>query len=56
MEKTKLRYTFHNPNTAETAAEYILRVLIMANRSKLDEAIKKEADHLKSDSPLTDAK
>ncbi len=28
MKKRKLNYRFHDPNTAETAANYLLKVLI----------------------------
>ena len=31
MKKQKLNYRFHNPNTAEVTADYILKVFIEAN-------------------------
>ena len=41
MKKRKLNYRFHNPNTAEATADYILEILIEANKEKVDHAIKK---------------
>lgn len=35
-KQPQLRYRFHNPNTAEATAEYILQVLVDANRAKID--------------------
>lgn len=40
MKKRKLNYRFHNPNTVEVTANYIAKILIEANREKVDEAIK----------------
>ena len=37
---SKLKFRFHNPNAAEISAEYILKVLIDANASKADNAIR----------------
>ena len=31
MKKRKLNYRFHNPNTAEVTADYLLKILIEAN-------------------------
>ena len=39
MKKRKLNYRFHNPNTAEATADYILKILIEANKGKVDQAI-----------------
>ena len=44
MKKRKLNYRFHDPNTAETAANYLLKVLIEANTSKVEQAIQQSAD------------
>ena len=30
MKKRKLNYRFHNPNTAEVTADYLLKILIEA--------------------------
>lgn len=43
MGKKKLNYRFHNPNTVETTADYILKILIEANSKKVEEAIKQAA-------------
>ena len=39
MKKRKLNYRFHNPNPAETAADYILRILIETNQEKVRSAV-----------------
>lgn len=41
MKKRKLNYRFHNPNTVEATADYILKVMIDANKEKVDRAIEK---------------
>jgi len=46
VEKRKLNYRFHNPNTAEVTADYLLKILIEANASKVEQAIQEAADEL----------
>ena len=36
MKKQKLNYRFHNPNTAEVTANYILKVFIEVNSKKVE--------------------
>ena len=43
MKKRKLNYRFHNPNPVDATADYILKVLIDANKEKVDRAIEKAA-------------
>ena len=38
-KKRKLNYTIHNPNTVEDTANYLLKILIEANESKVETAI-----------------
>ena len=38
-KRRKLNYTIHNPNTMEDTANYLLKVLIEANESKVETAI-----------------
>ncbi|NBH33745.1 hypothetical protein D3Z58_09305 [Clostridiaceae bacterium] len=44
--KVKLNFRFHNPNTAEETANYILKIFLEANQEKLDrvlqESVKEE--------------
>lgn len=47
MKKQKLNYRFHNPNSAEVTADYILKVFIEVNEGKVEQAIKAAADQLK---------
>ncbi len=39
MAKHKLNYRIHNPNTAETTANFLLRLLIEANQKKVELSI-----------------
>lgn len=41
--KTKLNFRFHNPNTAEATADYILKIFIEANQPKIEELLRAEA-------------
>ena len=36
MKKQKLNYRFHDPNTAEVIADYILKVFIEVNAKKVE--------------------
>ena len=44
MKKRKLNYRFHNPNTAEATADYILKIMIEANKGKVDQAMQDAAE------------
>jgi len=44
MKKRKQNYRFHNPNTAEATADYILKILIEANKGKVDQAMQEAAE------------
>lgn len=44
MKKQKLNYRFHNPNTAEVTADYILKVFIEANMKKVERAMQEVAE------------
>jgi len=50
VNKRKLNYQFHNPNSVEATANYILKVFLEVNSKKVEEAIRKAADQ---DSPET---
>lgn len=39
MNKSKLTFRFHNPNTAEGTADYILHLLLEANQRKLEHVL-----------------
>ena len=39
MPKTKLNYTFHNPNSVEATAEMLIRFLVEVNTAKVEEAL-----------------
>lgn len=43
MKKQKLNYRFHNPNTAEVTADYILKVFVEANMKKVERAMQEAA-------------
>lgn len=40
MRNRKLTYRFHDPNPPSVAAEYILKVCIEANTSKVEQALR----------------
>ena len=42
--KVKLNFRFHNPNTAEETANYILKIFLEANQEKLEGVLQEEAD------------
>lgn len=44
MKKRKLNYRFHNPNSAEATADYILKIFIEANSEKVEKAIQEAAE------------
>ena len=48
MQKRKLNYRFHNPNTAAATADYILKIFIDANTDteKLEKAIQAAANQV----------
>lgn len=50
MKKRKLNYRFHNPNTVEDAADYILKIMIEANQEKVRQAVHTAASHIE---PIT---
>ena len=39
MKKRKLNYRIHDPNTAESSVNYLLKILIEANAKKVEQAI-----------------
>ena len=43
MKKRKLNYIFHNPNTPEATADYLLKLFIEVNKPKVEAAIRKAA-------------
>ena len=44
MKKQKLNYRFHNPNTAEVTANYILKVFIEVNAKKVDRVMQEMSE------------
>ena len=43
MKQRKLKYRFHNPNSAEDTANYLFKILIEANAGKVERAIEEAA-------------
>ncbi len=43
MKKQALNYRFHNPNTAEATADCIVKILLEANRGKVEQAIQADS-------------
>ncbi|MBQ4100611.1 MAG: hypothetical protein IJC83_03595 [Oscillospiraceae bacterium] len=46
MAKQKLTYRFHNPNSVESTAEHLLKVLIEANAKKVETEISKASEEV----------
>jgi len=46
MKQRKLNYRFHNPNTDQITADYLLRLLLEANAGKAEQAVQKAAERL----------
>lgn len=44
-KKKKLNYRFHNPNTPEVTADYIIKILIEVNKKKVDRILEEKALH-----------
>ena len=42
-KKCKLNIRFHNPNTPETTADYILKICCKASQKKLERILQEEA-------------
>ena len=43
MKQRKLNYRFHNPNSAEDTADFLCKLLIEANRGKVERAMERAA-------------
>lgn len=43
MKQRKLKYRFHNPNSAEDTADFLCKLLIEANVGKVERAIEEAA-------------
>ena len=44
-KKTTLNFRFHNPNTEEETANYILKLMIEVNQVKLDKILQQQEDN-----------
>ena len=47
MQKRKLNYRFHNPNTPEATADYLAKLFIEVNKQKVDRIIRAAAEDKK---------
>lgn len=56
MQKRKLNYRFHNPNTVAATADYILKILIDANSEKVEKAIQAVADQVAKETKCDEGK
>ena len=50
LKQRKLNYRFHNPNSAEDTADFLCKLLIEANASKVERAIEKAASRCAEES------
>jgi len=44
LQKPKLNYRFHNPNSLAETADYILKIFLEVNEKKVEAAIKKAGE------------
>ena len=44
MKKRTLNYIFHNPNTTEATADYLLKIFIETNMNKVEKGIQGTAE------------
>ena len=49
VKKRKLNYIFHNPNTAEATADYVLKIMIEANMGKVERAMRVASEQYKEE-------
>ena len=54
MAKRKLNYRFHNPNSVEVTAEYILKVMIETNTEKVEKVLQEEMEQRREKAVNTD--
>lgn len=54
--KQKLNFRFHNPNTPEASADYIARILIEANKAKVERIIMEHASENKEDEEVRESR
>ena len=52
MKKRKLNYIFHNPNTPEATADYILKLFVEVNASKVEAVIRQAAGKIENDNAI----
>ena len=50
MKQRKLNYRFHNPNSAEDTANYLVKILIEVNATKVERAIEEAASRCAEES------
>ena len=43
MKGNPLNYSFHNPNTVEDTANFLVKLFVEVNKGKVDEAIRQAA-------------
>lgn len=49
MPKKPLNVRFHNPNSPEVTANYILKIMIEANKGKVEKILQEEMQQEKAD-------
>ena len=50
LKQRRLNYRFHNPNSAEDTANYLVKILIDANAAKVERAIEEAASRCAEES------
>lgn len=48
LKKRKLNYRFHNPNTLDETADYIIKLFVEVNENKVKRALEEAADKIEN--------
>ncbi len=46
MKKRKLNYRFHNPNSIEATADYLMKLFVKVNEPKVERAIQEYVEQV----------
>ena len=53
LKRPKLTYTFHNPNTVEATADFLVKLFVEVNQPKLEEILRRVQEESGQELPKT---
>lgn len=53
LKRPKLTYTFHNPNTVEATADFLVKLFVEVNQPKLEEILRRAQEESGQELPKT---